>query len=71
MTRRGLLAAALLFVLPVVAGLRPDPEAVLELRLDRALRVRAYDDRVLRPGPRIAEGLALLARSLHPAAAIP
>jgi iron complex transport system substrate-binding protein len=29
------------------------------------------DERVLRPGPRIAEGLALLARALHPGAAIP
>lgn len=29
------------------------------------------DTRVLRPGPRIAEGLAVLARALHPGAAIP
>ncbi len=29
------------------------------------------DERVLRPGPRIAEGLAVLARALHPEAAIP
>jgi iron complex transport system substrate-binding protein len=29
------------------------------------------DPRVLRPGPRIAEGLAVMARLLHPAAAIP
>ena len=29
------------------------------------------DPRVLRPGPRIAEGLAVLARALHPDAAIP
>jgi iron complex transport system substrate-binding protein len=29
------------------------------------------DERVLRPGPRIAEGLAVLARALHPDAAIP
>jgi iron complex transport system substrate-binding protein len=29
------------------------------------------DERVLRPGPRIAEGLAALARSLHPAAPVP
>jgi iron complex transport system substrate-binding protein len=29
------------------------------------------DERVLRPGPRIAEGLAVLARALHPGAAIP
>jgi iron complex transport system substrate-binding protein len=30
-----------------------------------------HDERVLRPGPRIAEGLAVLARSLHPAAPVP
>jgi iron complex transport system substrate-binding protein len=29
------------------------------------------DARVLRPGPRIAEGLAVLARALHPGAAVP
>jgi iron complex transport system substrate-binding protein len=29
------------------------------------------DERVLRPGPRIAEGLAVLVRALHPEAAIP
>jgi iron complex transport system substrate-binding protein len=29
------------------------------------------DERVLRPGPRIAEGLAVLARALHPEAVIP
>ena len=29
------------------------------------------DERVLRPGPRIAEGLAILARALHPRAAVP
>jgi iron complex transport system substrate-binding protein len=29
------------------------------------------DERVLRPGPRIAEGLAVLAHALHPEAAIP
>jgi iron complex transport system substrate-binding protein len=29
------------------------------------------DERVLRPGPRIAEGLAVLARALHPDAAVP
>jgi iron complex transport system substrate-binding protein len=29
------------------------------------------DQRALRPGPRIAEGLAVLARGLHPAASIP
>jgi iron complex transport system substrate-binding protein len=29
------------------------------------------DERVLRPGPRVAEGLAVLARALHPGAAVP
>ena len=29
------------------------------------------DERVLRPGPRVAEGLAVLARALHPDAPIP
>jgi iron complex transport system substrate-binding protein len=29
------------------------------------------DERILRPGPRIAEGLATLTRSLHPAALVP
>ncbi len=33
--------------------------------------IRIRDDRVLRPGPRIAEGLAVLARALHPEAKIP
>lgn len=29
------------------------------------------DDRVLRPGPRVGQGLAILARALHPGAALP
>jgi iron complex transport system substrate-binding protein len=33
--------------------------------------VPMHDPRVLRPGPRIAEGLAALARMVHPGAAIP
>ncbi len=33
--------------------------------------IRVTDDRVLRPGPRIADGLAVLARALHPEAKIP
>ena len=33
--------------------------------------IRIRDDRVLRPGPRIADGLAVLARALHPEAKIP
>ncbi len=33
--------------------------------------VRIHDERVLRAGPRIGEGLAVLARALHPEVAIP
>jgi iron complex transport system substrate-binding protein len=33
--------------------------------------VATADPRVLRPGPRVAEGLAVLARALHPGAAVP
>jgi len=33
--------------------------------------VSLNDERVLRPGPRVAEGLAVLARALHPGVAIP
>ncbi len=41
------------------------------LRAVRDGRVFVLDDeRVVRPGPRIAEGLALLARSLHPASTV-
>jgi len=29
------------------------------------------DEAVLRPGPRIAEGVALLARAIHPGTAVP
>jgi iron complex transport system substrate-binding protein len=29
------------------------------------------DERLLRPGPRIADGLAMLARLLHPSVAVP
>lgn len=32
---------------------------------------RVHDDRVLRPGPRVAEGVALLARLAHPEASVP
>jgi iron complex transport system substrate-binding protein len=38
-----------------------------EVRAIREQRVVAVsDDRVLRPGPRVAEGLAILARAIHP-----
>jgi iron complex transport system substrate-binding protein len=43
-----------------------------ELRAVRAGRlVTIRDDRALRPGPRIAEGLEVLARALHPGLEIP
>lgn len=43
-----------------------------ELRAIRSGKlIRIRDDRVLRPGPRIAEGLEVLARSLHPRLEIP
>jgi iron complex transport system substrate-binding protein len=42
------------------------------VRAVRDGRVMVLDDeRVLRPGPRIADGLAVLARALHPAVAVP
>jgi iron complex transport system substrate-binding protein len=39
------------------------------VREGRVIAVR--DERVIRPGPRIAEGLAVLARTLHPESAVP
>jgi ABC-type Fe3+-hydroxamate transport system substrate-binding protein len=33
--------------------------------------VALNDERALRPGPRVAEGLATLAREIHPDAAVP
>jgi iron complex transport system substrate-binding protein len=39
------------------------------IKLGRLVAVR--DDRVLRPGPRIAEGLEVLARALHPGLEVP
>jgi iron complex transport system substrate-binding protein len=39
------------------------------VRDGRVIRIR--DERVLRAGPRIAEGMAVLARALHPQASIP
>ena len=40
-------------------------------RGERRARRRVTDESVLRPGPRIGEGLATLARALHPDVAIP
>jgi iron complex transport system substrate-binding protein len=50
----------------------PDAPGWGGLRAVRAGHViRIRDERVLRAGPRIAEGLAVLARALHPRASIP
>jgi iron complex transport system substrate-binding protein len=50
----------------------PDAAGWSGLRAVREGHVVALDDtRVLRAGPRVAEGLAVLARALHPGAAIP
>lgn len=46
--------------------------ALRELGAVRAGRtVAIYDETVIRPGPRVGEGLATLARAIHPAAAVP
>jgi iron complex transport system substrate-binding protein len=43
-----------------------------ELRAVKTGRVVALEDEaVLRPGPRVGDGLAILARALHPERAIP
>jgi iron complex transport system substrate-binding protein len=57
--------AAVSSVTPQSGGWR-DVRAVREGRV-----VPLGDSRVLRPGPRVAEGLAVLARALHPGAAVP
>jgi iron complex transport system substrate-binding protein len=49
----------------------PDAPGWREVRGVRLGRVIVMSDpRVLRPGPRVAEGLAVLARALHPGAAV-
>lgn len=48
---------------------RPGWSSVPAVQNDRLVRID--DDRVLRPGPRVAEGAAILARLAHPEAAIP
>jgi iron complex transport system substrate-binding protein len=51
--------------------IRPDAPGWNDVRAVRQGHVVLIDDpRVLRPGPRIAEGLAVLARALHPGAAV-
>jgi iron complex transport system substrate-binding protein len=53
-------------------GVSADAPGWKDLRaLKQGHLVRITDDRVLRPGPRIADGLAVLARALHPEAKIP
>lgn len=53
-------------------GVDPHAPGWKDLRAVKQGRlVRLTDERVLRPGPRIAEGLAVLARALHPGAKIP
>jgi iron complex transport system substrate-binding protein len=52
--------------------IRPDAPGWSQVRAVREGHVIALGDpRVLRPGPRVAEGLAVLARALHPRAAVP
>jgi iron complex transport system substrate-binding protein len=52
--------------------IRPDAPGWTHVRAAREGHVVAVDDpRVLRPGPRVAEGLAILAGALHPHAAVP
>jgi iron complex transport system substrate-binding protein len=53
-------------------GIRRDDPGWRELDAVRDGRVVAiHDEAVLRPGPRIGEGLAVLARALHPAVGVP
>lgn len=55
-----------------VGAIRPDDPGWRELACVREGRiVPLTDEAVLRPGPRIGEGLATLARALHPRAQIP
>lgn len=52
--------------------IRPDAPGWTHVRAAREGHVVPVDDpRVLRPGPRAADGLASLARALHPHAAVP
>jgi iron complex transport system substrate-binding protein len=53
-------------------GIRRDDPGWRELAAVREGRVVAiHDEAVLRPGPRIGDGLAVLARALHPTANVP
>ena len=52
--------------------IHPDSPGWAHVRAAREGHVLTLDDpRVLRPGPRVAEGLASLARALHPHASVP
>jgi iron complex transport system substrate-binding protein len=54
------------------SGITPQAPGWRDVRAVRQGRIATMTDpRVLRPGPRVAEGLALLARVLHPAASLP
>jgi iron complex transport system substrate-binding protein len=54
------------------SGITPQAPGWRDLRAVRQGRVVTMTDpRVLRPGPRVAEGLALLAHELHPAVSLP
>jgi iron complex transport system substrate-binding protein len=56
----------------IATRIRPDAPGWSQVRAVREGHVVALGDpRVLRPGPRVAEGLAVLARALHPRAAVP
>jgi len=53
-------------------SISPDLPGWSEARAVREGRlIVVSDDRILRPGPRVGQGLALLARSLHPGAPLP
>jgi iron complex transport system substrate-binding protein len=54
------------------SGITPQAPGWRDVRAVQQGRVVTMTDtRVLRPGPRVAEGLALLAHALHPAASLP
>ena len=53
-------------------GIAHDEPGWRELSAIREGRVVAiHDEAVLRPGPRIGDGLATLARAIHPKASVP
>jgi iron complex transport system substrate-binding protein len=52
-----------------IAPSAPGWNSVRAVREGRVIPIR--DDRVLRPGPRVVDGLAVLARALHPSVVVP